>query len=100
MLAALGFVDAVVVFNDITPINLIAQIVPDILVKGKEYAIHEVVGHETVINSGGKVKTLNMVPDISTSSLIEKIKLLDHEYITSNYQIFPNRFPEQEISIF
>jgi D-glycero-beta-D-manno-heptose 1-phosphate adenylyltransferase len=100
MLAALGFVDAVVVFNDITPINLIAQIVPDILVKGKEYAIHEVVGYETVIKSGGQVKTLNMVPDISTSLLIDKIKLLDHDYVTSNYQIFPNRFPKQEISIF
>lgn len=77
MLAALGFVDAVVTFYEETPAELIAQIIPDILVKGKEYAIHEIAGHETVLAHGGKVETLDLVPDISTSLVISKIKLLD-----------------------
>jgi D-beta-D-heptose 7-phosphate kinase/D-beta-D-heptose 1-phosphate adenosyltransferase len=77
MLAAMGFVDAVVTFSEETPSELIAQIIPDILVKGKEYAIHEIAGHETVLRHGGKVETLDLVPDISTSLVISRIKLLD-----------------------
>jgi D-beta-D-heptose 7-phosphate kinase/D-beta-D-heptose 1-phosphate adenosyltransferase len=76
LLAAFVFVDAVIVFPEETPAELIAQIIPDVLVKGKQYEIHEIAGHDTVLNNGGKVKTLNLVPGISTSELIKRIKNL------------------------
>ena len=60
-----------------TPEELIGQIVPNILVKGKQYEIHEIAGHKTVLNSGGKVITLDLVPGVSSSDIVEKIKALD-----------------------
>ena len=77
ILAAFTFVDAIVVFNEETPANLVAQILPDILVKGKEYAIHEIAGHDTVLAKGGTVTTLDLIPGASTSDIIQKIKSLD-----------------------
>ncbi len=77
ILAAFEFVDAVVVFGEETPAELIAKIIPDVLVKGREYKIHEIAGHDTVLANGGKVETLDLVPGISTSELIKKIKTLD-----------------------
>ena len=77
VLAAFAFVDAVVIFNEETPAALIAQIVPDFLVKGKQYEIHEIAGHETVLANGGRVETLELIPDISTSEIISRIKKLD-----------------------
>jgi len=94
MLAALEFVDAVVIFNELTPANLIAQIIPDILVKGNEYALHEIVGHEIVLKHGGEVRTLDLVPDISTSLVIQRIKLLEDEVVkgrTIAMKRYPNR---------
>lgn len=76
LLAAFVFVDAVIIFREETPAELIAQIIPDILVKGKQYEIHEIAGHDTVLNNGGKVETLDLVPGISTSELIKRIKKL------------------------
>lgn len=80
MLAALEFVDAVIIFDEDTPVNLIARIIPDVLVKGKDYALHEIVGHEIVLEHGGKVETLDLVPDVSTSMVIQRIKLLENEH--------------------
>ncbi len=77
ILAAFEFVDAVIVFGEETPAELIAKIIPDVLVKGREYEIHEIAGHDTVLANGGKVETLDLVPGISTSELIKKIKTLD-----------------------
>lgn len=77
VLAAFCFVDAVIVFPEETPADLIAQILPDILVKGNQYKIHEIAGADTVLSHGGKVETLELVPDISTSDIIDKIKTLD-----------------------
>ena len=77
ILAAFAFVDAVIVFREETPAELIADIVPNVLVKGKEYEIHEIAGHETVLDNGGEVKTLNLIPGASTSDIIIKIKTLD-----------------------
>lgn len=76
ILAAFAFVDAVVVFGEETPAELIARIIPHILVKGKQYEIHEIAGHDTVLAHGGRVETLDLIPGISTSSIIEKIKNL------------------------
>ncbi len=77
VLAAFCFVDAVVIFSEETPANLVAQIVPDVLVKGNQYKIHEIAGSETVLANGGRVETLELVPGISTSDIIDKIKTLD-----------------------
>ncbi|MDX1283962.1 MAG: D-glycero-beta-D-manno-heptose 1-phosphate adenylyltransferase [Draconibacterium sp.] len=77
ILAAFTFVDAVVVFGEETPADLIANVIPDVLVKGKEYEIHEIAGHETVLSHGGKVETLDLVPGASTTEIIDKIKKLD-----------------------
>lgn len=77
ILAAFGFVDAVVIFPEETPAMLIAHIIPDVLVKGKQYAIHEIAGHDTVLENGGEVETLELIAGISTSEIIKKIKKLD-----------------------
>ena len=77
VLAAFCFVDAVVIFTEETPADLIAIIKPDILVKGNQYKIHEIAGFDTVLANGGKVETLDLVPGISTSDIIDKIKTLD-----------------------
>jgi D-glycero-beta-D-manno-heptose 1-phosphate adenylyltransferase len=76
ILAAFAFVDAVVIFQEETPAELISQIIPDVLVKGEEYALEEIAGHETVLEHGGKVERLKLVDGISTSELITRIKNL------------------------
>lgn len=76
ILAAFGFVDAVVIFPEETPAMLVAHIVPDVLVKGKQYAIHEIAGHDTVLENGGEVETLELIAGVSTSEIIQKIKKL------------------------
>lgn len=77
ILAAFAFVDAVVVFEEETPAKLISQIIPDVLVKGEEYKLEEIAGHETVLKHGGRVERLKLVPGISTSELIARIKNLE-----------------------
>lgn len=77
ILTAFIFVDAVIVFEEETPSRLISQVIPDVLVKGKEYTLDEIAGHETVLEHGGKVERLDLIPGISTSELINRIKNLD-----------------------
>jgi len=79
LLASQVFVDAVVLFSEETPYNLIRQILPDILVKGNDYSIEEIAGFDIVLKNGGKVETLELVPGYSTSSLLCKIKELGDE---------------------
>lgn len=76
MMAAFEFVDAVILFDEPTPKELIETICPDILVKGDDYSIENIVGADFVINRGGEVKTIPLVKGYSTTSLIEKIKKL------------------------
>jgi D-beta-D-heptose 7-phosphate kinase/D-beta-D-heptose 1-phosphate adenosyltransferase len=76
VLAAFECVDAVVIFNEETPAELIAKILPDVLVKGAQYTIEEIAGHETVLKNGGSVETLALVKGISSSEIINKIKNL------------------------
>ena len=73
VLASLRCVDAVVVFGDKTPIKLILAVKPDILVKGGDYKINEIVGYEEVSKTGGKVMTLPLVKGISTTKIIKKM---------------------------
>ena len=74
LLAALFFVDAVVVFDEDTPLNLITTLLPDILVKGADYSIENIIGANEVIANGGEVKTIDFVEGHSSSSIIEKIR--------------------------
>lgn len=74
MLAALAFVDAVCFFEEDTPKSLIEAISPDILVKGEDYDVKNIVGADFVLAKGGEVKTITLVEGFSTSSIIEKIK--------------------------
>lgn len=76
ILAAFECVDAVILFDEETPAEIIAKIIPDVLVKGAQYEIHEIAGHNTVLNNGGKVETLDLIEGISTSEIIERIKKL------------------------
>ena len=73
ILAAMLFVDAVIFFDEETPIDLITWVQPDFLVKGGDYTLEGVVGHEIVLENGGEVKTIPFVEGYSSSKLIEKI---------------------------
>ncbi len=74
VLSSLFFVDAVVLFDEDTPYNLIKAISPDVLVKGSDYKVEEIVGYNIVKSYGGKTVTINFLDGYSTSSLIEKMK--------------------------
>ena len=74
LLAAMSYVDAVVLFDEETPVNLISEVMPAVLVKGGDYKIKEIVGHEMVLNNGGEVCTIDFVKGYSSSELIKKIK--------------------------
>ncbi|HRP58222.1 D-glycero-beta-D-manno-heptose 1-phosphate adenylyltransferase [Agriterribacter sp.] len=76
MLAALAMVDAVVLFDEKTPLELIRLIEPDTLIKGGDYAIEQIVGAEDVIKNGGEVKIIPLVKGYSTTALIQKIREL------------------------
>lgn len=73
VLAALEAVDYVVIFNEPEPAKLISKIIPDVLVKGEDWA-HYVSGRDVVEKHGGKVVLAPMVPGRSTTNVIEKIK--------------------------
>ncbi len=74
LLASLEMVDAVVLFPEETPYDLIKQIKPDVLTKGKDYEIEEIAGFDVVLENGGSVETIELTEGFSTTSLIEKIK--------------------------
>jgi rfaE bifunctional protein nucleotidyltransferase chain/domain len=74
VLANLVLVDAVVVFEEDTPYELITQLLPDVLVKGGDYTIDSIVGAKEVIANGGQVIINPIVEGFSTTNIIEKIK--------------------------
>ena len=74
VMAALAVVDYVCIFDEDTPLQLITAIVPDVLVKGADWSIDKVVGREIVESAGGRVLTIEFVPDRSTTSLIDRIR--------------------------
>jgi rfaE bifunctional protein nucleotidyltransferase chain/domain len=76
MLASLMIVDAVVIFDEDTPLNLIETIKPDVLVKGGDYTIDQIVGAKEVISAGGRVVINPILPGFSTTGLIDKINKL------------------------
>ena len=74
VLAALGCVDYVIIFTEPDPLNLITALQPDVLVKGGDWPVHRIVGCEIVEARGGVVKTIPLVPNMSTTSLIQRIR--------------------------
>jgi D-glycero-beta-D-manno-heptose 1-phosphate adenylyltransferase len=74
LLAALQFVDLVVLFDEDTPLHLIEALNPDVLVKGGDYAIDQIIGADWVAEHGGFITTLPMVAGQSTTAIIERIK--------------------------
>jgi D-beta-D-heptose 7-phosphate kinase/D-beta-D-heptose 1-phosphate adenosyltransferase len=75
ILAALRFVDYVTVFDNISPRSLIAELLPDVLVKGGDYQLDQIHGREEVEAAGGNVISLPFVEGASTTSVLEKIRL-------------------------
>ena len=73
LLSAIESVDSVIMFEEQTPENLIKDIVPDILVKGGDYNIEDIVGYQTVMQNGGQVKTISFYDGYSTTNYINKI---------------------------
>jgi rfaE bifunctional protein nucleotidyltransferase chain/domain len=73
VLAALACVDYVIVFDEATPQSAIDAIVPDVLVKGADWGLSEIVGRETVEKAGGVVRNITLVPGRSTSSIVARV---------------------------
>ena len=73
LLAALSMVDAVVIFDEDTPLKLITSILPGVLVKGGDYTIDEIAGAKEVIANGGKVVINPILDGFSTTSIIKAI---------------------------
>ena len=73
ILAALHSVDAVVLFDEATPYELIKKIQPDILVKGADYKIEDIVGYDIVTSRGGSVQTIEFIEGYSTTNIEQRI---------------------------
>lgn len=74
ILSSLYFVNALVLFDEDTPLDLIKLIQPNVLVKGSDYKVEEIAGHEVVLSRGGEVKLIDYLPGFSTSGIEKKIK--------------------------
>jgi D-beta-D-heptose 7-phosphate kinase/D-beta-D-heptose 1-phosphate adenosyltransferase len=69
----LACVDFVTLFDEETPQRLIAELLPDVLVKGSDYALDEIVGREEVEQAGGRVRTVPLTPNKSSTNIIQTI---------------------------
>jgi len=74
LLAALSYVDAVTVFDEDTPLETLKAVRPHVLVKGADYRPDQIVGRELVESNGGRVALVPLVPEKSTSALLERIR--------------------------
>lgn len=72
VLASFRFISAVVLFSEDTPFNLISKVQPNVLVKGGDYNIEEIVGYDIVTQNGGEVITIDFVDGFSSSNIIKK----------------------------
>lgn len=73
VLASLSFVDFVVIFDEETPYDLIKAVQPDVLVKGADYKVEQIAGHDIVLARGGEVKLIELVSGYSTTAIEKKI---------------------------
>ncbi len=74
LLAALEAVDCVVLFDEETPLELVRELKPDVLVKGGDYAPEDIIGGDSVRSSGGRVLTVPLVEGYSTTSIVERLR--------------------------
>jgi D-beta-D-heptose 7-phosphate kinase/D-beta-D-heptose 1-phosphate adenosyltransferase len=74
VLAALEAVDCVVLFDEATPLELISELTPDVLVKGADYARDQIVGADLVEKRGGRVVRVQLVEGFSTTKLVERLR--------------------------
>lgn len=74
VLASLHFVDYVVIFDEETPYDLIKALQPDVLVKGADYKVEQIAGHDIVLAKGGVVKLIELVEGYSTTAIENRIK--------------------------
>jgi len=74
IIAAMQFVDAVILFDEDTPLQLIKNIQPDVLVKGSDYKPEDIVGYDVVMAKGGSIKTIEFLPGYSTTVIEKRIK--------------------------
>lgn len=74
ILASLVMTDAVILFEEDTPHRLITELLPDVLVKGGDYTLDQIVGAKEVMAAGGEVKSAKIVEGVSTTNILEKIK--------------------------
>ncbi len=72
-LASHTYIDAVILFDEDTPLNLINEFQPDVLIKGGDYTIDTIVGAQEVLNYGGKVEIIPFLEGYSTTNIIEKM---------------------------
>lgn len=77
LLASLLMTDAVIIFEEDTPQQLIAALQPDVLVKGGDYTIEEIAGATEVIAAGGQVKIAKIIDGVSTTAIIQKMKTIN-----------------------
>lgn len=73
VMASLEFVDYVCFFSEDTPLNIIKLLLPDVLIKGGDYEVQNIVGYKEVVANGGSVKTIDFVPGFSTTSILNSI---------------------------
>ena len=76
ILASLIMVDAVVIFEEDTPLNLITTLLPDVLVKGGDYSLEQIIGAKEVLDNGGRVVINPIIEGFSTTGILDKIKKL------------------------
>lgn len=74
LLASLAIVDAVIIFEEDTPLSLITALLPDVLIKGGDYTVEQIAGSKEVIANGGRVVINPILEGFSTTSLIEQMK--------------------------
>jgi len=72
-MAAIQYIDYVVLFDEETPLNLIKNIKPDVLVKGSDYKIENIVGYNILMQYGGEIKTIDFIEGYSTTKIVDKI---------------------------
>lgn len=77
LLSSLIMIDAVILFNEDTPLELITALMPDVLVKGGDYTVDQVVGAKEVIANGGRVEIIPLLPGFSTTGIIEAVQKRD-----------------------
>jgi rfaE bifunctional protein nucleotidyltransferase chain/domain len=74
LLATFFFIDAIVIFEEDTPLNLISTLLPDVLAKGGDYTVATIVGAKEVMANGGEVKVISFVDGFSSTAIIKKIR--------------------------